>query len=175
MGRNVKMATRAPLLLLLLALPTVCVALHIPVGSPPVTSTFMGKDYWEPPMEPPMEDSARSFLPGLEEFWTDGDEATPTSMMIELSAEDLVSELPAMPCITEECDIEAAAGLADEPLTPELTANLDDMLLENPRALHHDSNALPLEPDYRTLSSVGVPGRNPEYWKATRVLTRLSP
>ena len=130
MGRNVKMATRAPLLLLLLALPTVCVALHIPVGSPPVTSAFMGKDYWEPPMEPPMEDSARSFLPGLEEFWTDGDEATPTSMMVELSAEDLVSELPAMPCITEECDIEAAAGLAGEPLTPELTANLDDKLLD---------------------------------------------
>ena len=104
--------------------------LEITEGSPPVTSAFMGKDYWEPPMEPPMEDSARSFLPGLEEFWTDGDEATPTSMMVELSAEDLVSELPAMPCITEECDIEAAAGLADEPLTPELTANLDDKLLD---------------------------------------------
>ena len=120
------MTHAAPLVRLLLALPTVCVALHIPVGSPPVTSAFMGTDYWEPPME----DSARSFLPGLEEFWTDGDEATPTSMMVELSAEDLVSELPAMPCITEECDIEAAAGLADEPLMPELTANLDDQLLD---------------------------------------------
>ena len=55
----------APFVRLLLALPTVCVALHIPVGSPPGTSAFMGKDYWEPPMEPPMEDSARSFLLGL--------------------------------------------------------------------------------------------------------------
>ena len=123
----------ASLLRLLLALPTVCVALHIPVGSPPVTSAFMGKDYWEPPMEDSA--AARSSSPGLEEFWTDGDEATPTSMMVELSAEDLVRELPAMPCITEECDIEAAAGLAvaslaDEPLTPELTANLDDKLLD---------------------------------------------
>ena len=117
------MTHAAPLVRLLLALPTVCVALHIPVGSPPVTSAFMGKDYWEPPMED-------SLLPGLEEFWTDGDEATPTSMMVELSAEDLVSELPAMPCITEECDIEAAAGLADEPLMPEMTANLDDQLLD---------------------------------------------
>lgn len=128
------MTPRAPLLRLLLALPTACVALHIPVGLPPVTSAFMGKDYWDPPQEPPLEDSAaaRSSLPWMEEFWTDGDEATPTSMMVELSAEDLGRELPAIPCISsqEECDIEAAAGLTDEPLTLELTADLDDKLMD---------------------------------------------
>ena len=121
---------------LLLALPAACTALQLPVSSPSVTAAFMKKDFWEPPME----DSTvahSSAPPELEDpcFWTDGCEAdgdaTPTSMMIELSAEDLVRELPAMPCITteEECDAEAAAGLAYEPLAPEVT-KLDDKLLD---------------------------------------------
>ena len=121
---------------LLLALPAACTALQLPVSSPSVTAAFMKKDFWEPPMEDSTVAHA-SAPPELEDpcFWTDGCEAdgdaTPTSMMIELSAEDLVRELPAMPCITteEECDAEAAAGLAYEPLAPEVT-KLDDKLLD---------------------------------------------
>mgnify|MGYP004552885081 CR=1 FL=1 len=121
---------------LLLALSAACTALQLPASPPTVTAAFMKKDFWEPPMEE--STAARSSsLHGLDDpcFWTDGCEAdgdaTPTSMMVELSAEDLMRELPAMPCITteEECDTEAAAGLAYEPLAPEVT-KLDDKLLD---------------------------------------------
>ena len=124
---------------LLLALCAACTALQLPVAPPSGTAAFMKKSFWEPPMED--STAARSSSPpALEDpcFWTDGCEAdgdaTPTSMMVELSAEDLARELPAMPCITteEECDtddLEAAAGLAYEPLASEVTT-LDDKLLD---------------------------------------------
>lgn len=114
---------------MLLVLPAMGTALQLPARAPSAgTAAFMKKDYWEPPFE---DGTAGRFSsqPGLEDpcFWTDGCEAdgatTSPTMRVELTAEELARELPAMPCITteEDCSLEAATGLAYETLAPELT------------------------------------------------------
>lgn len=51
----------------------------------------------------------------------------------------------------------------------------DDMFIENTQELKEHSPTQPLEPDYRTLSSCGIPGNRPNYWEDGTLHLYISP